>query len=74
VIDIDPKVALRRGLARGSGEDRFEGFGADFQLRLREGFLALAAEFPARCRVVSGAGSAEEVSARIAAVATEAGA
>jgi dTMP kinase len=74
VIDMDPKVALHRGLARGSGEDRFEGFGADFQLRLREGFLALAAEFPARCRVVSGAGSAEEVSARIAAVATEAGA
>lgn len=73
VIDMDPGVALHRGLARRSGEDRFEGFGAEFQARLRQGFLALAAEFPGRCRVVPGAGSAEEVAGRIAAVVAEAG-
>jgi len=42
VIDMDPEIALSRGLARSSGEDRFEDFGADFQKTLREGFLDLA--------------------------------
>ena len=42
VIDMDPEIALSRGLARSAGEDRFEDFGADFQKTLREGFLDLA--------------------------------
>ena len=54
VIDMDPEAALARGLARKSGEDRFEDLGAGFQVRLREGFLALAAEHPARCRLIDG--------------------
>jgi dTMP kinase len=54
IIDMDPDAALARGLARQSGEDRFEDFGADFQSRLRDGFLALAREFPDRCVVVDG--------------------
>ena len=41
VIDMDPAEALRRGLARKSGEDRFEEMGEAFQHRLREGFQAL---------------------------------
>jgi thymidylate kinase len=43
ILDMDPEVALERGLARGSGEDRFEEFGLPFQQKLRAGFLALAA-------------------------------
>ena len=58
ILDLAPDVALGRGLARGGPEDRFERFGPDFQARLRAGFLALAAEFPARCRVVPAAGAA----------------
>ncbi|MDJ0993773.1 MAG: dTMP kinase [Dinoroseobacter sp.] len=54
IIDMDPTEALRRGLARGSGEDRFEEFGLDFQMRLRAGFLALAEEYPERCVVIDG--------------------
>ena len=50
-------MALARGLARGGAEDRFERFGPAFQERLRAGFLALAAEFPARCRVVPAGGA-----------------
>jgi dTMP kinase len=69
ILDLDPEVALGRGLARGGAEDRFERFGGDFQIRLRAGFLALAEEFPDRCRVVSADGSAAEVAARVAAVA-----
>lgn len=67
ILDIDPDLALARGLARGGAEDRFERFGADFQARLRAGFLALAAEFPARCRVVPADGPPEAVAARVAA-------
>ena len=67
VLDLAPEVALARGLARGGAEDRFERLGLGFQQRLRAGFLALAAEFPGRCRVVPAAGSAEAVAARVAA-------
>ena len=71
VLDLAPELALARGLARAradmSGEDRFERMGGDFQARLRQGFLALAAEFPARCRVIPATGDPEAVAARIAA-------
>ncbi|MEM1100166.1 MAG: dTMP kinase [Pseudomonadota bacterium] len=60
VIDIDPAVSLERGLARGSGEDRFEEFGLPFQQKLRAGFLALA-ETEARCHLVDGNRSAEAI-------------
>ena len=65
VIDMDPRAALDRGLARGSGEDRFEGFGLAFQTTLRAGFLALAANFPDRIRVIDGAAEPDTVAARI---------
>ena len=48
VIDMDPSDALRRGLARGSGEDRFEDFGLAFQQKLRAGFVRLASDLPER--------------------------
>lgn len=67
VLDLDPRAALARGLARGPAESRFERFGDDFQARLRHGFLSLAREFPARCRVIPADGSAEAVAARVAA-------
>lgn len=65
VIDIDPQEALRRGLARGSGEDRFEEMGLDFQRRLRAGYLALAESVPERVRVVDGDARPEAVLARV---------
>lgn len=65
VIDMDPDRALARGLARHSGEDRFESLGADFQHRLRAGFLGLAQEFPSRVRLVAGDASPDEVAARV---------
>ena len=61
VIDMDPDLALARGLARHSGEDRFESLGAEFQHRLRAGYLALAREYPNRVRVVDGHRSADTV-------------
>lgn len=67
ILDLDPERAGARTLARAGGEDRFERFGADFQRRLRAGFLDLAAEFPGRCRVVDAGGDADAVAARVAA-------
>lgn len=69
VIDMDPTVALARGLARRTGEDRFEGLGLAFQERLRAGFRALAAEFPARVRLIDGNRPIQAVAAEILALA-----
>lgn len=54
LIDIAPETGLGRALARGGAEARFESFGGDLQGRLRQGFLALAAECPARIKVMDG--------------------
>jgi dTMP kinase len=67
ILDMDPAVALERGLARRSGEDRFEDFGLPFQEKLRAGFLALAREAPGRCLVIDASAAPDDVAARIAA-------
>ena len=54
LIDMDPEAALARGLARKSGEDRFEDLGLDFQIKLRAGFLDLARDLPDRFVVIDG--------------------
>jgi len=65
IVDMDPHAALSRGLARSSGEDRFEDMGAAFQERLADGFRALAVSAPERCRLIDGTGTPDEVSSRI---------
>ena len=65
IIDMDPAAALSRGLARGSGEDRFEELGLEFQVALRQGFLELATDFPDRCHVIDGVRSIDEIEAEI---------
>ncbi len=72
IIDMDPETALARGLARQSGEDRFEDLGLDFQQKLRAGFLALAQDFPARCHVIDGDRDMDVIAAEITAIATKA--
>ncbi|EPX80108.1 dTMP kinase [Litoreibacter arenae] len=68
IIDMDPDAALERGLARGSGEDRFEEFGAEFQHKLRAGFLGLLEDFPDRTRLIDGTRGAHDVGADVAAL------
>jgi len=65
ILDMDPQVALSRGLARGSGEDRFEDFGLPFQEKLRAGFQALAREAPQRCVVVDASQDPDTIAAAI---------
>ncbi len=67
IIDMDPEEALKRGLARKSGEDRFEDFGLGFQETLRHGFLSLAHSFPQRCAVIDGGRDPAQIASEIAA-------
>lgn len=69
IIDMDPVEALGRGLARQSGEDRFEDMGAGFQAKLREGFTALAADAPSRCHLVNGHRDPDSIAHDIAMIA-----
>ncbi len=69
LIDIDPAVGLARAKGRQGHEERFEDMGLAMQARMRSGFLALAAEFPDRFRVIDGARPAAEVAAEVLALA-----
>lgn len=68
IIDMDPEAALARGLARNSGEDRFEEMGLQFQMDLRAGFLSLAEHYPDRCKIINGNQSPATVSGDIQSV------
>jgi len=65
LIDMDPEVGLARARGRQGKEERFEDFGPELQRRMRAGFLALAAEFAGRFRVVDGARPVEVVAAEV---------
>ncbi|EEX14098.1 thymidylate kinase [Citreicella sp. SE45] len=61
LIDMDPAAALPRAKARATAEERFEDFGLPLQEKMRAGFLALAAEFPDRFRIIDGNRAPEAV-------------
>ena len=65
LIDMDPDTGLDRALSRGTGEERFEQFGASLQTQMRTGFLDLAREFSNRFIVIDGNRSVEEVAADV---------
>src|SRR5262249_9650672 len=52
ILDVEPELGRARAKKRADGEDRFEKKGLAFHRKLREGFLAIAARDPERCRVV----------------------
>lgn len=65
VLDLDPKIGLARAMDRAGAEMRFESKGEAFHVRLRQAFLDIAAKEPARCAVISAAGTLDEVEALI---------
>ncbi len=73
LIDMDPAIGLARAKGRGGHEERFEDFGAGLQEQMRAGFLALAAEFAARFRVIDGGRDVEAVARDVAALAAREG-
>lgn len=71
IIDMDPEIGLSRAKGRQGAEERFEDFGLDMQRAAREGFLALAREFAARCVVVDGNRPVDIVATDIAQIAED---
>lgn len=60
LIDIDPKLGLSRAQARPGDELRFEEMGLQTQMRMRDGFLALAAQNVRFC-VIDGGRAPDDV-------------
>jgi len=71
ILDLDLETGLARAASRGAGEDRFERMDRAFHERLRQGFLSIAAEDPARIVVIDAGASVEEVSKRVRAAVSE---
>ena len=71
LVDIDPNTGHSRATERNTGDDRFEGFGSDFQVTMRQAFLDMADASPNRFQVIDGDGSIDEVSDRIYAAVTQ---
>ena len=65
LIDLDPNISLARAIERSNNEARFEDFGVEMQIKLREGFLTLAHEFPNRFMVIDGNRTEAEVAENI---------
>jgi len=65
ILDLPVTEGLARALGRGGVEDRYEKMDLGFHQRLRDGFLAIAANEPQRCAVVPATGDPNEISARI---------
>ena len=69
VLDCPAELGLERTRARQKGgavaADRFEGERLEFHRRVREGFLAVAREEPARVRLIDATRPVAEVSAAI---------
>ena len=62
LLDVDLAVARER---LGDEIDRIEGAGAEFHIRVREGYLEMAASDPDRWIVVDAGGTVDEVAARV---------
>lgn len=62
LLDLPPEVGLARADKRGNvAESRFEQMGLAFHTTLREGFLALAKENPARIQTIDATGDTKTV-------------
>ena len=65
ILDLPVEVGLRRALSRRGEETRFEQMDRGFHERLRQGFLAIAAAEPQRCRVIDAAADVDLVHERV---------
>ena len=65
ILDIDESVALARAEARGTGEDRFEKKGQQYQAKVRQAFRDIAASDTDRYKLIDASGSMDEVTAKI---------
>jgi dTMP kinase len=61
ILDLPVPAGLARAASRAGAGDRFERLSAAFHERLRQGFLAIAANNPQRCAVIDAAGDRDSV-------------
>lgn len=71
ILDVPVEVGFARVSGRGQEKDRFESEEIEFHIQLREAFLDLALNEPARCVVIDASQSQETVAARIWLAVTE---
>ena len=65
VLDIDPKVGLKRSLDRSNKENRFESYNIDFHNNIRNAFLEIAKKNNDRCIVVDASLNEQEINSLI---------
>ena len=61
VLDIDPKIGLKRSLDRPNQENRFESYNIDFHNKIRSAFLEIAKKNKNRCVVVDASLNEQEI-------------
>ena len=61
VLDIDPKVGLKRSLDRSNQENRFENYNIDFHNKIRSAFLEIAKKNKNRCVVIDASLNEQEI-------------
>ena len=61
VLDIDPKVGLKRSLDRSNQENRFESYNINFHNKIRSAFLEIAKKNKNRCVVVDASLNEQEI-------------
>jgi len=52
ILDLPVDAGLARAATRGGKETRYESMGEQFHMHVREGFRAIAAAEPARCKLI----------------------
>jgi len=68
ILDIDPKVGLKRSLDRSNQENRFESYNIDFHNNIRNAFLEIAKKNKDRCVVIDASLNEQEINNLIIAV------
>ena len=71
ILDLPTDIGLSRAAARRGTETRYEALPPDFHIRVRNGFLEIAAADPGRCVVIDATQDIAAVSAAIAAAVRE---
>jgi len=65
ILDIPESVALKRAIARGDGEDRFEKKGRDYHARVRQAFRQIALSNASQYRLIDADQTIDRVSLQI---------
>ncbi len=65
ILDLPVEQGLQRAVARSGHENRYEQMAADFHIRLRDGFLAIARHNPQRCAVIDASRAVDAIQSDI---------